>query len=339
MASEAKILLKIQPTPWLEQISGPGRGRVFEIDESRLAIGRSDENQIVILDESVSRVHAVLEKGDDGSVVIFDNQSRNGILVNNRKVDASALNEGDIVQIGVVSFRVSIPIARSIGLEEKQSDGKSELDFPGNSVAAPKRAPNKRVLLYGGLAVIIAAVFLMNGESKDSGDENKKKIGPEANTTVSVSPEPETLSVTGPENQLLTDPTKNPVESELENLPWADSGLTESEAYFRRGQRDYFNKNYHRAISSFELALSLNKNHASAKYYLAAAIHDAEEEAKKNFEMGLKYFEALQYRRAIYHFQQTQALLSHKPQEKITTESERYIKLARQRLQAAELFP
>lgn len=339
MGSEAKILLRIQPTPWLEQISGPGRGRVFEIDESRLAIGRSDENQIVILDESVSRVHAIIEKGEDGSVVIFDNQSRNGILVNGKKVEASAINEGDIVQIGVVSLRVSIPSARSIGLDQKQNDDKAEIGFPAGGASSNKPAPNKRVLLYGGLAVIIAAVFLMNGENKDSEDESKKKVSQESSNSVAVSPGPEIPGLSGTGNQILTDPTKNPVESELESLPWADSGVTESEAYFRRGQRDYFSKNYHRAISSFELALSLNKNHASAKYYLAASIHDAEEEAKKNFEMGLKYFEALQYRRAIYHFQQTQALLSHKPQEKITAESERYIKLARQRLQAAELFP
>jgi tetratricopeptide (TPR) repeat protein len=135
------------------------------------------------------------------------------------------------------------------------------------------------------------------------------------------------------------DPTVNPIESELEKLPWNDSGVTESEAYFKKGQREFFNKNYQRAINAFELALSLNQNHPAAAYYLSSAIHESEREASKNFETGLKYFEALQYRRAIYHFQQVQALLGHKPKDSALTEAEKYIRLSRQRLQAAELFP
>ena len=68
-------------------------------------------------------------------------------------------------------------------------------------------------------------------------------------------------------------------------------------------------------------------------------MHEAEKEAQKHYEMGLKYFSALQFKRAIYHFQQTQTLLAHKPNDPVVSEVEKQIKLARQRLQAAELFP
>jgi hypothetical protein len=35
--------------------------------------------------------------------------------------------------------------------------------------------------------------------------------------------------------------------------------------------------------------------------------------ANKNFEIGRKYFEAMQYSRSVYHFQQVVSLLSHRP--------------------------
>jgi hypothetical protein len=56
-------------------------------------------------------------------------------------------------------------------------------------------------------------------------------------------------------------------------------------------------------------------------------------------EIGVKYFESLQYQRAIYHFNEVVALLAHRPAEALVKEAEKYIDQCRRRLQAAELFP
>ena len=56
-------------------------------------------------------------------------------------------------------------------------------------------------------------------------------------------------------------------------------------------------------------------------------------------ELGVQYFESLQYSRAIYHFTEVVNLMSHRPTEPIVGEADRYIQQAKRRLQAAELFP
>jgi len=334
MAIQLRKNESIQLSPSLRQLNGFGQGRVFELTGDRLTLGRSDENQIVLVDESVSRVHAVIETSDDGGLVLFDNQSRNGIMVNGRKVEAHVLQGNEQIQIGNIAFQVFVPDS-SAGLSPSS-------DFStGISTAPPKSIlGNRRIVIYGGLGLILGFLYFASNTPTEDPKKAPESSGEKlAKGKVAVSEPPKIpKDLVMPQSGPL-DPLKNPIESELEGMPWNDSGITESEAYFRKGQREYFNKNYQRAISSFELSLSLNQNHPAAAYYLASAVHESEREAAKHFETALKYFESLQFKRAIYHFQQVQSLLAHKQQDPGLVEAEKYIKLSRQRLQAAELFP
>ncbi len=81
-----------------------------------LTIGRSNKNDLVLLDPSVSRVHAILSVRD-GRPVIRDNGSANGILVNGVKVPEHPLAEGDRVSIGAKSlvFTVAAPVPETPG--------------------------------------------------------------------------------------------------------------------------------------------------------------------------------------------------------------------------------
>lgn len=333
MGNQIKKQESIHFSPSLRQINGFGKGRVFELSGDRVTLGRSDDNHIVLVDESVSRVHAVIEMTGEGGWVLFDNQSRNGIVVNGKKVEAYALQGNEQIQIGNIAFQVFVPDASSVLSNEVNYN-------TGISSPAPKSIlSNKRVLIYGGAGVVFLLLYLANNSSPDDKKAADKSEESNSRAKVVVSEAPKVPKDLASPSSNVFDPAKIAVESELEKLPWNDSGITESESYFRKGQREFFNKNYQRAINSFELALSLNQSHPAAAYYLGSAIHQSESEAAKNFETGLKYFESLQYKRAIYHFQQAQALLAHKPQDPAITEAEKYIKLSRQRLQAAELFP
>jgi ATP/maltotriose-dependent transcriptional regulator MalT len=71
------------------------------LDGERLAIGRSDANDLALTDDpSVSRAHVMLERLPAGWV-IRDLGSRNGTLVNGRKLWADhVLHAGDRIQIG-----------------------------------------------------------------------------------------------------------------------------------------------------------------------------------------------------------------------------------------------
>ena len=71
-------------------------------------IGRGVEADLRLLDAEVSRLHAELRRGPDGSVVLVDAGSTNGTLVNDLPVDQVRLSDGDRIRVGgtTLTFRV-----------------------------------------------------------------------------------------------------------------------------------------------------------------------------------------------------------------------------------------
>ena len=62
-------------------------------------IGRGEESEIVLLDPSVSRAHAVVEV-TAGVAVVRDLGSTNGTFVNGRRVASESLHDGDELRLG-----------------------------------------------------------------------------------------------------------------------------------------------------------------------------------------------------------------------------------------------
>ena len=82
-------------------------GRVHEISQSRISVGRTQENELRIVDPTISRLHAVLRvHGND--VTVIDANSRNGVYVNEILVRHARLNDGDLLTFGTVRFRYRI---------------------------------------------------------------------------------------------------------------------------------------------------------------------------------------------------------------------------------------
>jgi hypothetical protein len=73
-----------------------------------VTVGRASSNDVVISDPSVSRMHAMLKRGEDGVFLILDAGSSNGTTVNGISVLArgqgppSQLKPGDNVRLGRV---------------------------------------------------------------------------------------------------------------------------------------------------------------------------------------------------------------------------------------------
>ena len=68
-------------------------------EECTLSIGRHGENDIVLRDSSVSRHHASFAREGD-KLIITDNGSKNGTIVNGLKVESVRLEDGDVIRIG-----------------------------------------------------------------------------------------------------------------------------------------------------------------------------------------------------------------------------------------------
>jgi adenylate cyclase len=81
-----------------------GHPRVFNLAKTEATIGRSNDNDIVLNDFSVSRRHAFLKK-ESGGWVIHDNHSTNGIRINDRLVPRAGISDGDQVLIGTFLLR------------------------------------------------------------------------------------------------------------------------------------------------------------------------------------------------------------------------------------------
>ncbi|MGH7270638.1 MAG: GGDEF domain-containing protein, partial [Polyangiaceae bacterium] len=80
-------------------IYGADLGRRLELGKGPFEIGRSNGNDLFIDQESISRHHARITF-DAGSYVIADLGSTNGTFVNDHRVTAQKLRDGDQLRIG-----------------------------------------------------------------------------------------------------------------------------------------------------------------------------------------------------------------------------------------------
>ena len=83
----------------LKVVRGPQTGVVYKLDRDRVTIGRSPNCDVFLNDMTVSRTHAHLQREED-CYVISDDNSYNGVWVNNQDIQTKALATGDFIQIG-----------------------------------------------------------------------------------------------------------------------------------------------------------------------------------------------------------------------------------------------
>ncbi len=81
-----------------------GRPQVFNLARDEATIGRANDNDIVLNDFSVSRRHATLRK-ENGSWVIHDNQSTNGVRIKEKLVQSARVGDGDQAVVGTFVLR------------------------------------------------------------------------------------------------------------------------------------------------------------------------------------------------------------------------------------------
>ncbi len=81
-------------------IAGMDMGRMILLNQPVTVLGRSVECHGVIHDDGISRKHAEVRRQDDGSFLLIDLGSTNGIYISDRKVEQSTLREGDKILLG-----------------------------------------------------------------------------------------------------------------------------------------------------------------------------------------------------------------------------------------------
>ena len=79
---------------------GKEPGRVFEMRNDRLTIGRSRDSDVFLEDLAVSRLHATVFRDASGQYIVRDENSANGTTVNGQRIGEHVLEEGDEIALG-----------------------------------------------------------------------------------------------------------------------------------------------------------------------------------------------------------------------------------------------
>ena len=79
-------------------------------EKERLSVGRTKENDLVINDESVSKIHASLVLNSEKQLMVADTGSTNGTFINDTRIaygKAYVINDGDKLKFGTVEVAVT----------------------------------------------------------------------------------------------------------------------------------------------------------------------------------------------------------------------------------------
>jgi len=123
-------------------VSGPATGRDHRLEGGRISIGRDPANTIVINDTLISKRHAEVIRGEDGSLRIVDVGSSNGTLVNDRQVVEHLLVQDDRIQLGESVLRFEAEEADTAVDEGAKTvlieDDATRLSLPAEAVSAAR---------------------------------------------------------------------------------------------------------------------------------------------------------------------------------------------------------
>ncbi len=82
---------------------------IFKPGGKRLNVGRASDNELMLNDSSVSKIHAALLMTAEGTLLVADTGSTNGTYINGRRIaygESRLLEEGDVVGFGDVEVRL-----------------------------------------------------------------------------------------------------------------------------------------------------------------------------------------------------------------------------------------
>jgi TonB family protein len=110
------------------------RTQTFEQDI--IKIGKLTSSHLQLEDESVSRMHAVIEVSQGGEVKVLDLGSTRGTFLNGQRVSkATVLRSGDEVRVGDVRLIVSLGEAQSA------ADGDATMQVAAGDIPVPQAGP------------------------------------------------------------------------------------------------------------------------------------------------------------------------------------------------------
>ena len=218
-------------------LTGTGKGESYILSGNRIIIGRGDKADIKLNDTKASREHVEITKVGI-QWVATDLGSQNGIIVNDKKVTQSQLNEGDKIIIGqtVLKFaKVEVGAKNKINKEKDAED-------------APEGKGKKSLIPL--IAIAGVAIYLLLS-SEDSTQE--QKAGKSKSSSGSSYQDVSTDYLAQLQKRQASE--DKAVKEKLNGI-------------YQRGLREFREGNYFRAIAEFNLALMISPGDPYAEFHL-----------------------------------------------------------------------
>ena len=128
-------------------------GDKFPITHWENVIGRSKRSDVVIDAPTISKNHAVLTRYDDGSWTITDADSKEGVLVNHKRIRIRALRPDDIITIGGIEMTLQ-PVSAQ---QEHKAQHRATVPTIGKSFVT--------ILLLTVFQTLCCLAFLLGGQT------------------------------------------------------------------------------------------------------------------------------------------------------------------------------
>lgn len=84
-------------------IRGSPQGHRFFLTQPEMSIGRDPSADITLMDQGISRKHAIISKSSDGNMLLEDLNSSNGTFINDKRMkpgEKAALAKEDMIRLG-----------------------------------------------------------------------------------------------------------------------------------------------------------------------------------------------------------------------------------------------
>lgn len=152
---------------------GPAPGAEYALSRLPVRIGRSEELDVHVNHRSISREHAEFSEVD-GTLVVRDLKSANGVRVNGEDIEECGLEDGDIIDLGQVKFRFVGP-----GVEYAFDPADATRAMEEDASAGGSRAPTFAAVAIIGIAVIVSAAIAASMSGKSTSADEVERVSAE----------------------------------------------------------------------------------------------------------------------------------------------------------------
>lgn len=135
--------MSLQDRVFIRVFRGDDLQEVFQSAEQQIIIGQEGEAHLKLKGNSVSVVHAMIEKRDSG-FYICDLGSQSGTFQNGSQVLDAALVSGDVITIGEYRLEFSIGLPKVASAEGKKEELPRKVPPPVTPIKEEKKIPEKK---------------------------------------------------------------------------------------------------------------------------------------------------------------------------------------------------